>query len=302
MTKEETNEEIDLIEVFINIYVFLKKNFWLLFTALLLGAILGYSTKFLKKEYFESTMLIESKILDENIVNEYINNIHSIKEDDNLSLLSQKMDIEPKELKNLIKIKSSIYYKGEHEAEDDVKDNVKDNVKNNNVKDGIEEEVEDQLAYLIVDVTANNNTIFNKLAIGISDFINDEKYVHDEIKSFKRDAQKLIHKIEEEIYKIEQIQARLINPQQKDGEIKIYYQEKSLHEELLSLTKEKYELEKAIEYASPFRVIKDFTVYQKPESNLTTYTVQGALLLFFIALLILMIKKFNQWLKEKGIN
>src|SRR6056297_2651229 len=244
MTKEETNEEIDLIEVFINIYVFLKKNFWLLFTALLLGAILGY----------------------------------------------------------LIKIKSSIYYKGEHEAEDDVKDNVKDNVKNNNVKDGIEEEVEDQLAYLIVDVTANNNTIFNKLAIGISDFINDEKYVHDEIKSFKRDAQKLIHKIEEEIHKIEQIQARLINPQQKNGEIKIYYQEKSLHEELLSLTKEKYELEKAIEYASPFRVIKDFTVYQKPESNLTTYTVQGALLLFFIALLILMIKKFNQWLKEKGIN
>lgn len=297
MTKEETNEEIDLIEVFINIYVFLKKNFWFLFTALLLGAVLGYSTKFLKKEYYESTMLIESKILDENIVNEYINNIQSIKEDDNFSLLSQKMDVEPEELRNLIKIESSIYDKEEDKDKDENEHEVE-----GNVKDGIEEEIENKLAYIIVVATANNNTVFNKLANGISNFINDEEYVHDEIKSFKRDAQSLIHKIEQEIHKIEQIQARLINPQHKNGEIKIYYQEKSLQEELLSLTKEKYELEKAIEYASPYRVIKNFTVYQKPKSNSTTYTVQGALLLFFIALLILMIKKLNQWLKEKGIN
>ena len=42
MTEEKRNDEIDLIEVFLNIYVFFKKHFWLLFIATFIGGVLGY--------------------------------------------------------------------------------------------------------------------------------------------------------------------------------------------------------------------------------------------------------------------
>ncbi|MEA2105573.1 MAG: hypothetical protein U9P82_02470 [Bacteroidota bacterium] len=268
MTEEKRNDEIDLIEVFTNIYLFFKKHFWFLFGAVLVGAILGYSTKFYTQKFYESSMLIESEILREDILKEYIDNIQSLKEDKNYNFLSEKMDIEPNKLINLISIESEI---------------IKD--KNIHIK-----------------VKAHTNTILQKLAKGIANYINKEEYVQNEIDIFKKNTRDLINKINQEIKKIEQIQANFIEPQNRAGEIRIYSQEKSLQEELLLLTKEKQKLKKAIQLAAPFRVIKDFTIYNNPKTKATSYTLAGALIFGFIAFLILIVRNINRSLKEKGIS
>lgn len=277
MTKEETNEEIDLIEVFINIYVFLKKNFWILFTALLLGAVLGYSTKFLKKGYYESTMLIESEILSDEILMEYINNIQTLLDDKNYTLLQEKMGVDSTELTKFISIEANYVYNEE-------------------------EKEKTRLGYLSVKAITSNNNVLEEMDQGILNFIEKEEYFQKEFEIFKKNTRNLIQIINQEIKKIEQIQANFIKPKNSSGEIKIYYQEKSLQEELLLLTKEKQGLEKAIQLVAPFRVIKDFTIYKNPKTKVTTYTLAGALILGFIAFSILIIRNINKSLKEKGIS
>ena len=71
MTTEKRNDEIDLIDVFFRIYIFLKKKFWILFIATIIGAGLGYSTQFYTSEYYESNILIESYTIEDDILIEY---------------------------------------------------------------------------------------------------------------------------------------------------------------------------------------------------------------------------------------
>src|SRR6056297_3500427 len=103
MTEEKRNDEIDLVEVFTNTYLFFKKHFWFLFGAVIVGALLGYSTKFFTQKFYESSMLIESEILSDEILMEYINNIQTLFDDGNYILLQNKMEIDSTEL---IEIKS----------------------------------------------------------------------------------------------------------------------------------------------------------------------------------------------------
>ncbi len=274
MTEEKRNDEIDLVEVFTNIYLFFKKHFWFLFGAVIVGALLGYSTKFFTQKFYESSMLIESEILSDEILMEYINNIQTLFDDGNYILLQNKMEIDSTELIEIKSIEANYLYN---------------------------EEKKTRLDYLSVRIITNNNKILKKIDQGILNFINKEKYFQNEIEIFRKNTQNLIQNINQEIKKIEQIQANFIDPKNRPGEIKIYYQEKSLQEELLLLTKEKQKLEKAIQFATPFRVIKDFTIYQKPKTKATTYTLAGVLIFGFIAFFILIIRNINKTLKEKGI-
>jgi len=274
MTEEKRNDEIDLVEVFTNIYLFFKKHFWFLFGAVIVGALLGYSTKFFTQKFYESSMLIESEILSDEILMEYINNIQTLFDDGNYILLQNKMEIDSTELIEIKSIEANYLYN---------------------------EEKKTRLDYLSVRIITNNNKILKKIDQGILNFINKEKYFQNEIEIFRKNTQNLIQNINQEIKKIEQIQANFIDPKNRPGEIKIYYQEKSLQEELLLLTKEKQKLEKAIQFATPFRVIKDFTIYQKPKTKATSYTLAGVLIFGFIAFFILIIRNINKTLKEKGI-
>jgi uncharacterized protein involved in exopolysaccharide biosynthesis len=274
-TEEKRNDEIDLIEVFTNIYLFFKKHFWFLFGAVLVGAILGYSTKFNTPKFYESSMLIESEILANDIIMEYINNIQTLLDDKNYILLQEKMGIDSTELVDIKSIDANFVY---------------------------DEKEKKKLNYLSVKAITNNNKVLKTMDQGILNFIDKEEYFQNEIEIFKKNTQNLIQNINQEIHKIEQLQANFISPQNKNGEIKIYYQQKSLQEELLLLTKEKQELEKAIQLAAPFRVIKDFTIYKNPKTKTKTYTLAGALIFGLLALLILIIRNTNRSLKEKGIS
>jgi len=275
MTEEKRNDEIDLIEVFTHIYLFFKKHFWFLFGAVLVGAILGYSTKFYTQKFYESSMLIESEILTDEILMEYINNIQTLLDDKNYILLQEKMEIDSSELIDINSIDANFVY---------------------------DEEEKKRLNYLSVKAITNNNKVLKNMDQGILNFIDKEEYFQNEIQIFRKNAQNLIQNINQKIHKIEQLQANFISPKNNNGEIKIYYQEKSLQEELLLLTKEKQTLEKAIQLAAPFRVIKDFTIYKNPKTKATIYTLAGALIFGFIAFLILIVRNINRSLKEKGIS
>lgn len=274
MTTEKRNDEIDLIELFLNIYIFFKKNFWILFIAGVIGGGLGYSTKFFGKKHFESSMLINSYTVSENLLMEYINNIQTIIEDGNRKYLSERMEIDPSNLKNLKKI---------------------------SVKDVFDEKAKKSKGYLSVTVKVDNNQLLNNLSSGILKYIEKEPYVQSEIQIFTDNNQNLILKIDKEIEKLEVLQKNNLNQQKSTSDVSIYNSQNSFQNELLALLKEKQNLEKRMKFATPFIVIQDFTIYQKPIKKTVTYTFSSGLLFAFIAMLILIFRNINESIKRKTL-
>ncbi|HAF28008.1 MAG TPA: hypothetical protein DCG75_03075 [Bacteroidales bacterium] len=272
MTTEKRNDEIDLIELFLNIYIFFKKNFWFLFISVIIGAGLGYSTKFLTKKHYESSMLINSYTVSGNLLMEYINNIQSILEDGNLKYLSERMEMDTIQLASLKEI---------------------------TIEDVYDEKEKKSKGYLSVSVNVLDNNILSVLDDGILKYIEKEPFVQSEIEIFTENNLNIISKIDEEIEKIEELQQLSLSQDQNKGDVNIYNSQKSFQNELLDLLKEKQNREKYLKFAIPYRVIQDFTIYQKPKTKTKTYTLISGFLFGFIAFSFLIIKNINKSLKEK---
>lgn len=274
MTTEKRNDEIDLIELFLNIYIFFKKNFWILLIAGVIGGGLGYSTKFFGKKHFESSMLIESYPISNNLLMEYINSIQLIIKDGNRHYLSERMEIDTTNIIDLKKI---------------------------SVEDVYDEKAKKSKGYLSIAVTVDDNKLLNNLSSGILNYIEKEPFVQSEIQIFTENNQNLISKIDIEIEKLEVLQRNNLNQQKSKGDVSIYNSQNSYQNELLALLKEKQRLEKQLKFSTPFRIIQDFTIYQKPIRKTATYTFTGGLLFGFIAMFILVIRNINKSIKRKTL-
>lgn len=271
MTTEKRNDEIDLIELFLKIYVFFKKHFWFLFICAFIGAGIGYSTKFFTKKHYESTMIMNSNTIPEKFLIEYINNLNSIIKDKNYMYLSKKMMIDSNLLLSINEIKAESAY---------------------------DEKEKKNLGYVTVSVKVSDNQIIEHLSKGMLNYIADETYVKNETEIFIEQNTALIEKIDEEIKKLEILQTSLSKPVQNSGDVNIYNDQKSFQDELLSLLKEKQSREKLLKFAVPFRIIQDFTIYQKPVRKTVTYTLSGGFIFGFIALFYLIFKNLNKQVKD----
>jgi hypothetical protein len=276
MTNEKRNDEIDLIEVFLNIYIFFKKHFWFFTIAVLIGAILGYSTKFVSKDHYESSTLINSYTVSDNILIKHIDNIQSIIDDKNISYLSERMEIDSIHLININSLETEIVY--------DEKDDKK------------------SLGFVRVIAKVDNNEILKHLNQGITSYLEKEPYVQHEINLFVDNNQNLIEEIDKQIAKIEALQDKLIHTAQSKGDVNIYNDQNSFQNELLGLIKEKQNRERLLQFATPYRIIQDFTIYQKPIRKTKTYTVISAFVFFMLALCYLIIRNINKTIKEKELT
>jgi len=272
-TEEKRNDEIDLVEVFFNIYRFLKKHFWVLFISGMIGGAIGYSTKFLASKHFESTMLIESYTLEDDILIEYINNIQTIIEDQNYSYLSEKLGLTKDTISKIKEIKANKLF---------------------------DEKGKKELKYIKVAVKSDNNELYNDLSSNLQSYLNKEIYITDEIELFKQQNQSLIENINSEILLLEELQRKNIKggANNKTG-VNIYNDQNSFHKDLLGLIKEKQKLQKELNYAAPFRVVEDFIIYQTPIKKTVTYTLTGGFSFGFIVLFYLIVRLINRRIKEQ---
>lgn len=276
MTEEKRTDEIDLIELFLNIYIFFKKHFWFFTIAVVIGAILGYSTKFFSKEHYESSSLINSYTVSDNILIKHIDNIQSIISDNNISYLSERMEIDSANLKSINSLTAEIVY--------DEKDDKK------------------SLGFVKVTANVDNNKILNRLNQGITNYLEKEPFVQNEISLFIENNQNLIEEIDKQIAKIEALQEKLVHTAQSKGDVNIYNDQNSFQNELLGLIKEKQHREKLLQFATPYRIIQDFTIYQKPIRKTKTYTLISAFVFFMLALFYLIIRNINKTIKEKELS
>ena len=271
MTTEKRSDEIDLIEVFFRIYIFLKKKFWVLFIATIVGAGLGYSTKFYAKPHFESSMIIKSYTISSNLLCEYIDKFQSLLFDGNYKLLQEETGISIEDLKSIEQITTEIPY---------------------------DEKEKEELGYVFVLVKCSNNSILNKLSGGIQSYLDKEPFIIKEIESFKEKNTSIISHVTDEITNLTLKNGKTYSGSNEKNKINIYNGTESFYNELIFLLEEKYQREKELNYASAFRVIEDFIVYQRPVKKTTTYVIAGGFLFWFITLMFLLIRRMNKKIKN----
>ena len=260
MTLEKQNDEIDLIKVFISIYKFLKKNILVLLISGIVGGLLGYSTKFFVQKIYTSSMLIESYVLKSNVILEHINNINNIIIDGNYEYLSTLLELDSRQL---------IHIKANRVDEKNLKTN-----------------------YVKIEVEAKSNDIYSTLSRRLLDYFSGITYIKDEISIFQKQNKYLINKLDNEILALESQNKEINSP--RKSEVNIYNNNKFLTKELISLVKEKQEIQKQLIFASPFRIIQDFVIYKTPKNKTKTYSLSGALSLSFLSLFILLFRKINK--------
>ena len=265
----ERKDEIDLIEVFLTIYVFFKKHFWFLVISVVIGGVFGHLAKFYTKKYYESDMLVKSYVIPDDIFIRYIQNIQNVLSDGNIDFLSSRMEIDSSMLSKLKGINAEIEY--------DQKDNKK------------------SLEYIKITAKVSDNKIFPDLQKAINNFLSKELYVQSEIEVYKENNLYLIANIENEIEKVKELQKLNLMAKNK-GEVNIYNNQNSFQREILNLLKEKQNRENLLRFAVPCRVIQDFTIYQKPKVKNYTYLV--GFIFGFTALLFLIFKNINKTIKK----
>jgi len=252
------NDEIDLVEVFFSIFKFIKKNIVILVISGILGATIGFSSKFFTKEYFKSEMIIESYTISEELRINYINQFNNLLEDKSYEYLSENSSLSIEELMLIKKISAK--------------------------PDGniIDEEI------LFINIVVWDYSVLPKIAEGLQSYMNSFTYVKNEIELFKENSKSLIRDIEK--YVIDSI-----NPSNRNYYVNnITKKDKFFHNEVLDLLREKIQLEKELNYALPFRIIQDFTIYKNPVNKVKKNSMKGALILFFITFLTLIIIQFNK--------
>ena len=215
-------------------------------------------------------MIINSYTLSENILIEYIDNIDKIIKDKNYDLLSKRMKIDSSLISSVTDI---------------------------NAKSAYDDKEKKNKGYLYVNVNVTDNEVLPELKNALLNFFDQEPFVKNEIEIYIQNNNDLITKIDDEISKLELLQSNTIKPSQDKGDVNIYNDQKSFQNEILSLIKEKQTREKLLQFASPFRVIQDFTVFKKPIRKTVTYTFSGCLLFGFLAMIYLILKNLNKNIK-----
>ncbi|MCK5028096.1 MAG: hypothetical protein KAR57_00580 [Bacteroidales bacterium] len=257
METEIRSDEIDLIEVFFNIYKFFKKNILILIISGIIGAALGYSYKFFTKEYYKSEMLMVSYTISEELRINYIKQFQSLLHDKNFESLNNKTGLKIADLNNIKEISTKT--DGNKTAEN----------------------------ILFVNAQVWDSSVLSKLAEGIQSFINSFSYVQDEIKIFKENNLSLLKDID--VFIIDSI-----NPLQRNYYVNDLDNDEFFHNEVVDLLKEKQKIEKKLNYAIPFRVIQDFTIYKNPVNNTKRNSTVGAIILLFTTIFVLIIIQINK--------
>jgi len=175
---ENKNTEIDLIELFIKIALYIKKYIWIFAVAIILAVVVSVIKKMNVKETYTSSMLLKVQNVNDEVINEKVINIYQkpekknyaelitriintadiLNSNKNIDELAKRMQVDKNILENVISI----------------------NANNKNLKG---EPISD---FVTITVTAKQTDVFSKIEKGLINYINTntfikEKYQNDSV-------------------------------------------------------------------------------------------------------------------------
>ncbi len=284
---ENNKNEIDLLELLIKLYLYLKKYWWIFGIALIFGIVFTFIKYKTVNKLYKSSMIMSaksdndymyaltfkefSKRYEKNpaeLIIGIINQVNELVKSDNLDILAHKMNVKPSELSGLKSISSE--YKTE-----------KGEAPSNMVK---------------ITAVSGNKKVFNILGKGFEFLINNNPYVKSEISDDSVMLTNIIRKIEIKSKELDSLQTKFL----KNGKINdlIIFKDNSFFGESVMLESLKEKLIKELQNIKKVKTVEDFYMPKFTTESIAKALVINVLIFLFLGFIIVFFIVFNKKAKE----
>lgn len=329
--------EIDLAQLFSNMRDFLLRtgmallhlvarirsvpiNNRLLFVAIIvlsMAMTIGYGL-FVKKKFYESTMILSSNYLNKRIVDNTIGKLNLLAAEENKGGLSRILKVDSTLASNIVSLEAKPFI-----AENDItelevlKEQLKttqETSKNPKVIDQVLEriEIENRHAFEIT-VRTYNPSVINDLQTALVNYVRENAYIKKRIESNKLSLESKKSKLIRESYKLDSLkdviyenyksmagQARagsnnvILSDHPVTNPIDVYFEDIKIYDEIQYIERQLY-------IQPDFEVVDGFTEFSEPASaSLTKMLAQTVLIAIGIGYLIVALRNFNKYLAGLG--
>ena len=304
MTAEKRNDEIDLIEVFqkigngiVNLFNWFINLFYqiLLFfirRAILIGVIIfiglaiGFTKYKTSPRYYSSSLEAYSNAMSSLDMINYINNINELFGEGNIKGLENKLNIDSLSLKDIKGVKA-------FKVIDLNKDGITDLVDYNEKYKSSDTVI--SRSRFVIKVEVFDQSVFPTIQESILNYIEKNKYIHDLNTIRKKQLNELIAKLDIEINTLDSLKKteyfrkedELLKSQA--GQLLVMNEKTTqlYHPQIISLYKEKQELEQRLELRTdPITIIQDFSALSTVENNLMHYLKKYGILSIVLGILL----------------
>lgn len=324
LSKQQTPDEIDLIELFnrmgrgiksgilwlfkqikLLIILLIRKSLWIIIFGII-GLFIAYFLFTNSKRYYASELTATSNSVNSTYIINSVNLLNDLFKEQNYKIASDYLAINVDEVKKIKAIKSFYGIDVNGDGVPDYVDYANKYVYN--PKDSIIKRLKD---YFYVDIEVYDENIFSKARDGIINYIQRNPYVVQNNNERVRKNATLIISYDNEIKKLDSLQ-RIeyfevpLNQKASSNQMVILNEKtKELyHDQILKLEKNKLFYQEQNElYGDPITIIQDFTPLSKAENPYMQYAkkwgIVFAILGFIISLLWQYRKKIIKLIVEK---
>ncbi|MCD4794176.1 MAG: hypothetical protein K8R54_13140 [Bacteroidales bacterium] len=287
---ENNKNEIDLIELLIKIYLYLKKYYWVFLIAIVAGFVFAFiKNKYFSKE-FESSMIISVKSDNDyinynlsekpktyknqrEIIEKLINSINSQIISENFTDLSKKLLIPENQLTDIKSIKS----------------------------DNNEEDKSELSNIYKIDVVIKDTEILNYFGEGIKYYINNNSFIKKQIKSDSLFLTSVISKIELKIIELDNLQKQILEENFRQSNLAIIGN-RSYITESIRLVSLREKLQSELFNLEKVNIIEEFYIPTKQTGSLIKDLFLSVAIMLFIGFIIISLIILNNKAKQYKSN
>lgn len=278
-SRHASGDEIDLGLLLLKIIKKIKKNFKVVLSFLIFGLLCGLAYFFTSQPKYESTMVVNSKILTENNATNLLESLQELIDDKYYTLLASQLKIEDSVAEKVYEINVDALNEGEDESE------TKEQV------------------FLQIAVTVSDTGILPQLEKGIINFLENNQYANRRVSLKRERFTALITETQEEINQIDslknKVDAGLLL--QGQGANVVMMEPVNIYTASIALFEKKQDYIEQLELANSIHLVKGFIAFQKPVSpKLMINVISGMALGVFVAIIIIFFSE--TWIYLKKLN
>lgn len=269
--KESSSSSQDMIMLFAQIYLFIKRYFIILILFILAGIFCGYYKNHSAGYFYKKHLAISSIVVPKDISLDIINSLQLLIDENNASGLSKKLNIPVNAAAALIKIDTVTYHNRQNIG-------------------------------FMVDLSFRDSTYADTITAGFISFLNNNAYIQKNIRLFMNEKERVLKSIDERL-KIVDSTGEGNDPVYSSIQSKNTILVRSASSELVHLMEERYQAKKDIEFGSKISIVDDTLVKMNSGIGLTKsiilYVLGFGILGVLLSLLIESIRLTKKFLKEQ---
>lgn len=269
---KKTHDEIDLVDLFIKGVNIIRNNLLLVISFFVLGILGGLAKFYTSHKIFENRMIISSAILTESYGRVLIDKVNRHLGERNIQSVSRDLKISDETAKGISRL---------------------------NVEDIAETEGNKENDKFIIKVETYSQDNLQELQTGLVYYFENNEFVKVRVEQNKKYLKQVLSKIDQEISDMEDFKGRLFKGdffQSNRGNV--MFDPTVVNSKILELTKEKINLQNAMELSSSVQVIEGFTPFKNAtKPRLAISLIAGSFVGLVLACMALLFKATRKILR-----